>query len=202
MINITKWPVIIVANYRTGSTVFAQHLAKINNVPVYLEPWQHINAQTSEFNEHIHWLKKDFYDHYKSGNTMYVLKVMPDQIHKDTPYEKILASDSFKIKLHRENEIDNIISQYISNMRQKWVTEKNEPYYRYTLPIDYNVLLAAITSVTRGNFYLNNLNYEFDQDLSYESLGEIKSSIFEKTRPPENINEIRAAVVTMFNNLF
>ena len=197
-----KWPVIIVANYRTGSTVYATHLSNLYNVPGYLEPWHPMRNRGNNWGPHTNGVKQNFYNHYHSKDNRYVLKFMPDQINKLTPYNTLLNSNCFKIKLYREDEIASIVSNYIGTMKKNWQTFSNEAVKRYTLEIDDDFILIAISTITQNNFWLHNLDVDYDKVITYESLGTITGTNFVKTHMPDNIVDIRNRVTEIYNNLY
>lgn len=201
-IKITQWPAIIVANYRTGSTVYATHLAKQHDVPYYLEPWHRPDLRGDSWGPHVNGMKQNFYDHYRSGDKKYILKFMPDQINKFTPYAGLLKSNCFKIKLYRENEIDNIISNYVALLRKKWWSQSNDTFENYTLDIDDSRINRSIHNITQNNFWLHSLNIEYDEIITYESLGMIPSDDYVKTHMPDNLEDIRKRITEIYNNLY
>ena len=201
-IGINKWPVIIVANYRSGSTVYATHLANLYGVPYYLEPWHTKQNRGKHWGPHVNGLKKDFYNHYHSNDNRYILKFMPDQINKLNPYDKLLKSNCYKIKLYREDEIASIVSQYISIMRRKYWTTSNEITKNYSLEINDDVIIRSIFSTTRNNFWINELNVDYDKVITYESLGTITTTDYVKTYMPDNIVDIRNRVIEIYKNLY
>ena len=201
-IQINKWPVIIVANYRTGSTVYATHLAKHYNVTLFLEPWHQKRNRGPHWGPHVNGLKKDFYNHYHSNDNRYILKFMPDQINKFTPYDKLLKSNCYKIKLYRESDIDSVVSKYVASMKEKWWTSSDESVQKYTLDIDNDMILSAISNITQNNFWLNELNVDYDEVITYESLGIITTTEYVKTYMPDNIADIRNRVIEIYNNLY
>jgi hypothetical protein len=201
-IEITRWPGIIVANYRTGSTVYATYLAKKYNVPYYLEPWNRHELRGDNWGTHVSGMKQNFYDHFHSNDSKYILKFMPDQINKFTPYAMLLNSNCFKIKLYRENEIDNIISNYIAATRKKWWTQPTETPESYTLKIDDLLIEKAISVITQNNFWLHSLNIKYDEIITYESLGIIPPNDFIKTHMPDNLEDIRNRITDIYNNLY
>lgn len=79
-IEINRWPVIVVANYRSGSTVYATYLSSLYNVPCYLEPWHTKETRGDDWGPHVNGIKQNFYDHYHSKDNKYILKFMPDNI--------------------------------------------------------------------------------------------------------------------------
>lgn len=201
-IEITRWPAIIVANYRTGSTVYATHLAKKHNVPCFLEPWQISKKQGTNWGPHTNGMKQPFYDHFHSSDKNYILKFMPDQISKCNPYAMLLKSDCFKIKLYRENEIDTIVSNYVGILREKWWTCPGETSQNYTLLIEDSHILTSIFITTQNNFWLDALNVDYDEIISYESLGIIPPADYIKTHMPDNLADIRNRVIEIYNNLY
>ena len=201
-IEISKWPVIIVANYRSGSTVYATHLSNLYDVPYYLEPWHTPETRGKKWGPHVNGVKQDFYDHYHSKDSKYILKFMPDQINKLTPYSALLNSNCFKIKLYRQDEIASIVSSYISFMRGKWWTTSNEITKNYSLEINDDVIIRSIYMITRNNFCLHNLNINYDKVITYESLGTISKTEYVKTHMPDNIVDICNRVTEIYNNLY
>ena len=201
-IQINKWPVIIVANYRTGSTVYATHLGKQYNVPYYLEPWHPKRRRDNNWGPHVNGIKKNFHNHYHSNDNRYILKFMPDQINKLTPYGKLLKSNCYKIKLYRESDIDSVVSNYVGSMKKKWWTSSDESVQKYTLDIDDDMILIAISTITQNNFWLNELNVDYDEVITYESLGTITTTEYVKTYMPDNIADIRNRVIEIYNNLY
>jgi hypothetical protein len=201
-IKINRWPAIIVANYRTGSTVYATHLAKQHNVPYYLEPWNRPELRGDNWGPHVNGMKQNFYEQFHSRDNKYILKFMPDQINKFTPYAMLLKSNCFKIKLYRENEIDNIISNYVAAVRKKWWAHPTETFENYTLKIDDSQINKSIGVTTQNNFWLHSLNVEYDEILTYESLGIIPPEDYIKTHMPDNLEDIRNRITEIYNNLY
>jgi hypothetical protein len=189
-------------NYRTGSTVLATHLGEQYGVEYFLEPWIPIENRGSSYGPEIYGLKEKFHYFYKSGRSDFVIKFMPDQISKLTPYRELLEGDGFKIKLYRENEIESIVSNYLGTIRNKWWTTAHEEDETYTVPIKKGTISSSIMRITHNNYLLDTLDYEYDLTISYESLGFIPSSSYKKTSMPDNIEELRAAIVETYNELY
>ena len=201
-IEITRWPAIIIANYRTGSTVYATHLAKQHNVQYYLEPWHQLELRGDTWGPHVNGTKQNFYDHYHSSDNKYILKFMPEQISKFTPYAMLFKSICFKIKLYRENEIDNILSHYVAKIRKKWWANPNETFENYTIAVDDLQIDKSIFCITQNNFWLDSLNVEYDEIITYESLGMIPANDYVKTHMPDNLEDIRKRITEIYNNLY
>jgi len=202
MISITKWPVIVLGNYRSGSTVLATHLGKENNVPYFLEPWAETKNRHDRYGDHVYGLKENFYHFYKSGRSDFIIKFMPNQISRVTPYRQLLEGQGFKIKLYRDNEIDSIVSYYVAEERKKWWTYPGEVIEDYSLEIKEKTILGSIEAITRNNFLLDKLDYDYDLVVSYESLGLIPPRDYVKTTMPNNIEDIRRSIVEVYNKLY
>jgi hypothetical protein len=201
-IEITRWPAIIVANYRSGSTVYTTHLAKQHNVPCYLEPWHRSELRGDNWGPHVNGMKQNFYEQFHIGDNKYILKFMPDQINKFTPYDMLLKSNCFKIKLYRENEIDNIVSNYVAAMRKKWWSLPTETFNNYILELDELQINKSIIVTTQNNFWLHSLNVEYDEIVTYESMGLIPPTDYIKTHMPDNLEDIRNRITEIYNNLY
>ena len=127
---------------------------------------------------------------------------MPEQINKFTPYAMLLKSNCFKIKLYRENEIDNILSHYVAKVRKKWWATPNETFENYTIALDDLQIDKSIFCITQNNFWLDSLNVEYDEILTYESLGMIPANDYVKTHMPDNLEDIRKRITEIYNNLY
>jgi len=201
-ISVSSWPIVIVANYRTGSTVLAKFLGKKYDVPVFLEPWQRVRDRQSNYGKNVNGLQQHFHDTYHSGNKKYVLKIMPDQISRFAPYLEILHGDCHKIKLIRENVVDNILSAYVLNLTNRPTMVPDFKIEPYSLPIDTCKVQASIYLITHVNFLLESLDFGYDQTITYESLGIIDSSDCAKIQMPTNVNEIRQEIQRVYNELY
>jgi LPS sulfotransferase NodH len=203
MINlkITKWPVVIIASPRTGSTALAKYLADKNQVPYFLEPWHSSINRGLNWEESVHGVKKNFYDFYKNKeHNKYLLKIFADQINCFTPYEEILNS-CFKIRLTRENVIDQHVSRYISMQNNKWRQDTNEKIKPYTVEIDTNIMLDCIAANSNLDYLIRNLNIKWDADITYESLDFTQQGRDAKTYPPTNLEEIRSKIIEIYNSI-
>jgi hypothetical protein len=187
-VHINKWPIVIITYPRTGSTALAEYLAKKYQVPAFLEPWYPYDKRNAEWGEEVFGVKKNFYDFYRNKyNRKYVLKIFANQINHFTPYEQILSTNCFKIKLTRENFIDNCVSRYIAENHKKWWQFKNEIVEPYTVKIDTDIMINSIAQTSFSNYLTNNLNINWDLELTYESLNFEQQDEYAKTFPPLNL---------------
>lgn len=190
--NINKFPIVIIANSRTGSTALANKIAKIYNITnfsdgAYIEPHKH--------KRHVKQLWKDFVLH---NNKKIVVKMIAYQIGQAYMYEQILNADSFKIKLLRRNKVDEITSAYIAKERGLYHQKKDDVIDNSDIPINEERIALAIDRVMKVEKIIDELDYVFDLELYYEDLtfddydiSDVKSTV------PKNINDIKEAVRNM-----
>lgn len=194
-----KFPIIIVANYRSGSTAFATGLAKKLGIPYHLEPYQP-RFKPANFGLTLLGFKENFFHQIRLGDMKFLLKIMPDQIHPSTPYDTLLKMESsYKIKLYREDVMANIVSQYVAMMSGKWWNTKQDKNEPYLLDIDVEKIKDAIQCITYNNYLMNTLSYQYDEIKTYESL-ELPDEDFTKTLMPKNINEVREEITKAYRH--
>lgn len=185
-INITRWPVVVYTNYRSGSSIFSKDLAHKHNVPLFVEP---IRSDAR---------LKNFLYQYHSGIDKFVLKIMPDQVKELKETEEILNSNCFRIKLTRRNIIDQITSYYIASITDKW-GQTEETIDSYNVKIDLNVLRKVIDVIKFNNQMLDESNLNFDHVVYYEDLNFSDiTNWFYKTTSPNNIDIIKKIVTRIY----
>ena len=178
MINfeINKFPVLIVASPRTGSTALGEYIANTYNALYYNEP-----------NMHPEEMKK-FVKNFILDNN-FVLKILPDML-KNGQYpkhimKKMLSSECFKIKLTRKNIIEQIASFYTCRNRKTWTyTETNcKNWIDNYIDIDQQEIKQSTIWVIGQNNLLK--QFKSDISLDYEDLSIIES-VYKKTPRPLN----------------
>lgn len=158
MLNISKHPVIILANYRTGSSALTYKLAELNNIEAFVEP-------------SIKEERQDKFKYHQEISNSYVVKFMPDQLEGNEYYKKLLISpSSYIIKLQRKNKIEQIASYYVAKQTKKWWSLKDEPEEKYFVSIDLNELNFAIDYILKIDRMLDE-HKSFNLQLYYEDLG-------------------------------
>jgi hypothetical protein len=173
---ITRWPAVILANYRTGSSPLCQGLALENSVIAFVEP-SITTERTAEF------LK------CYTTTDQYIVKFMPDQVDNFTHYQELLASDCYKIKLTRKDKAAQIASYYIASIRDKWWTTKTEESKNYFVPIMHDKILHCITHIKQVDSMLESFE-NFDIELYYEDIGIIEDIDRVHSRKPANFNHL------------
>lgn len=192
MIVIEKFPVVLFANFRTGSTVLGNYLANKYDLTYFAEPARPAVPHPS-LGVHHNGVNLNFYNFYHHSNSnRFLVKFMPQQINALNPYKDLLFGNSFKIKLTRQNKIDQIASLYISKKQKKFAQFVNSSNVNeYSVEIDHSMLISSINTITNQNFMLEHLNITYDYECTYESLGYIPDQVYEKTIYPVNYSEIK-----------
>jgi hypothetical protein len=114
---------------------------------------------------------------------------MPDQVEKFTPYQELLASDCYKIKLTRKDKAAQIASYYTASVRDKWWTTKTEESKNYFVPIMHDKILHCITHIKQVDSMLEAFEH-FDTELYYEDIGIIEDIDRVHSRKPANFNHL------------
>jgi LPS sulfotransferase NodH len=181
MIKISKTPVVILANYRSGSTALCRAIANENNILGFSEPSRNPDRC------------KAFIECY-NNNKNYVIKFMPDQFKEFKLYKKILSRDCYKILLTRQNKLDQITSLYIAAMRNVWGRNNKTIQEEYTLSINKKIIDNSIKKILSVDSMLENYREKSDIVLTYEDLGIIKNIDLIKTDQPKNLEEIKEKI--------
>ena len=180
MNEITKWPVVILTNYRTGSSVLGHMLGQRYGVPYFEEPAQH-GGEVDYFIE--------FVEGYTSDK--YVVKFMIDQIQDCHIYQQLLDSECFKIRLMRDDELNQCVSYYIAMNRQVWDQKVEVIENPYEVEVDVRAMTWAATAIHQNNLDLIDSLIKFDLDYKYEELDLSANGIHYKTTPPTNLEAVR-----------
>jgi hypothetical protein len=193
MINITNYPVAVVATPRTGSTALAESLAFRHDLRLFSEPYDTFPPPRRS-DKHYKGTHEDFFNWYTGQRSeQFLVKFMPHQINSLNPFPDIL-NNSFKIKLTREDEVAQISSFYIAEKRQKFFKNNDETSQRFVVPIDETALFQTAGFILNLNYLLDNLKVDWDVEATYESLGIIEGSSKTRSDIPDNVNEINQEV--------
>jgi len=176
MINPTKWPVVILSNYRTGSSALALKLSSDNSVPCFVEP--HVNSER----------QAAFFSVY-GKHDKYIVKFMPDQLSLFSAYKDLLESDCYLIKLQRKNIVEQIASFYLALIRDKWWTKENDVETDYFIPIKTDLIKQSCERILTTETLLNNYN-SVNQTLYYEDLGIFEDIDRKHSLKPKNMNRL------------
>lgn len=206
MIDVPRFPVVIVASPRTGSTALLKYLANKYSVMGFGEIFKNIidliNSDPVTYKKTLK--QREIYSNYKKLNrTDYILKLMPGEITYFSKYEDLLQSkDCFKIRLSRKSLINQVASLYIAESTKNFHTYSTDQLKNYEVKIDKINLIHCIERISNSNFLVKNIKCDYDLDIDYEDLGyleEIKGEqahtiIFHK---PTNFEEVKKAITDL-----
>lgn len=173
-----KFPILILANYRTGSSSFNHILSHNNNLDKFNEPHYEPDQMTI------------LADKVENNENNFSVKFMPDQINDYQIYQTIYSSDCYKIKLQRRDKIAQIASYYIACVSGIWHSEN--PMIRgekCLIPIYQDDINYSINKILDNDKMLDEMNVNFDQELYYEDLN-LENSNAVKLNFPGNYNGI------------
>ena len=172
MFNPTRFPIILYANYRTGSSALCTKLANQFDLVEFTEP---------------HYDPEILQALIDMSHDNYIVKFMPDQ---PVPiYKQLLASNAYIIKLYREDKVEQIASFYIAMMTGRWHMDI-DLLSEYSVPIDSNVIQQSINIIQSNDRMLDECNA--DITVTYEQLDYIEYGI--KTQQPTNYAEIKDTI--------
>ena len=180
---IQKFPILIVATPRTGSTSLLHHISsKYNIYNIFNEP----NIQTT------HWIS--VLTSFMNRKIPFVVKLMS----KHVPMVENIEN-YYIIKLSRKNHIEQCVSMYIArklNIWERTSEEKNEFY----IEIDTELIIDSIREIKIAKKDFDNLPINADLSLFYEDL-EFSGSNIIKNPLPSNIFHIRQTVINFYDNV-
>lgn len=177
--------IVVLANYRTGSTAFCHTLSKMHRIPNLSELLQRDKTQD---------------DYNKINFDSYVVKIMPDQVFE--PIFSELIKTSVVYGLYRRDIVEQITSYFVSTQRNVW---QNFNYAdKETYSIDYNIeqLTAAVNRIV-------NLNKDYKEKMKPLCVKEyvfediqplLRASGFKRYNRPTNYEELLATVKQLVNN--
>lgn len=180
MIKITKWPAIVIANYRTGSSPFAYKLGVDNKVAAFIEP-----TITNE-------RQQAFTDFLKTSQP-YVVKFMPDQVDRLAHYQTLLESDCYKIKLQRKNKVEQIASYYLALVKGKWFTAEHEQESDYFIPVISEKIDYSIDKILSVDKLLDKITV-VDQTIYFEDLPVFDDIDRKPSLKPKNLQRLYSLI--------
>lgn len=179
MINVTRFPVVIFASPRTGSTSLTHHIQRLYpGNSCFCEP---------DLRELDHFLQ------YSSSYTNYIVKIMAKNIHK-YPNDLICSPDNFFIKIYRKSIVDQIASNYIARERNMWYYLSNSGVLDLPIPIDPLKIKENIAIINGYNEALNRVDIKFDLEIAYEDLPPLSGNDHIITPKPINYNDLKTTI--------
>ena len=200
MFTIDKFPVVIVAAPRTGSTALLKKIVAAYGLHQIIEPYMPVNEILHLSSKKQAGVARDRHtlsDFLKNQQDKFALKFMPSEISYQTPYPLILnSSDTYKIKLLRKNVDKQIASLYIATETSRYHQTTKDKIETFELPLKKLNLLNCMETICHANFICDNLPYFFDIQIYYEELGNITDAVtadggvLTYTQKPINYDEI------------
>lgn len=154
LISINK-PILVFANYRTGSTVLGNYIARTKNILNFPELFN-INST-------------NLLEKAQNTTTNFMCSIMPD--HLDQFQHSFLDNDNnYKIKLTRNDKIAQITSLYIAGQLHKYhccIDDNIPPYY---LSIDNNIIDMQINIINDGDRLSELFPIKYDITIDYSEI--------------------------------
>lgn len=164
---------MIVSSPRTGSTALATTIANEWGLKLFVEP-----SRTQQG-----------FDQFKSvDTTSWVAKeLVRDYCDNYSPENKNFSL----IRLRRRNQVQQIVSMYISKYRNKWsyIRENLNQYNKEIIPLNDAVLQTQIEFTVRHNYMCDELK-NVDHDLYYEDIVKLFNTGMSPTPYPANYKDL------------
>jgi len=175
-LDITKWPVVIIASPRTGSTAIANHIHSMYpDTTLFMEP----NFDSYAMTEYLT---------YSSVNSKYILKLLGSSI---PLYPRtILDHSAYKIKVIRRDYTSQIASHYLARTRNIWTYAHTTTQFD-PVAIDIDSIKQSIIMVRYDRDIVDRISA--DCTLVYEDFTSFRSPTY-KTPYPANYSELIDAI--------
>jgi hypothetical protein len=162
----TKWPKVIIASPRTGSTAIANHIhSSYPDSRLFMEP----NFDNYAMAEYLK---------YSERNNQYVLKLLGSSI--PLYPSRILDNSVYKIKVIRRDYTSQIASHYLARTRNIWIYTHNTTMFD-PVEIDVNSIKQSIVMVRYDRDIVDKIIA--DCTLVYEDFTNICSPTVSTPRP-------------------
>ena len=139
-----------------------------------------------------------FKNYLNDTGSNYVLKIMAQHIETNPTYQSILSNDCYKIKLTRENKLEQIVSHYVGWTTKIWNSDdKFARGEKYIVEIDKQEINNIILDHIRYEKSFDQLDIKFDEEHTYEELlttVDLNKSTIAKIVPPTNYNLLKRVI--------
>jgi hypothetical protein len=204
MIDAPRWPVLIIATPRSGSTELAFQIWKRINQQRY--PNEHIETGCSldHLPDSVHcFIEPDKHEQdaaildtmLANNNHNYIAKFIVSQTDNNERLADVLKTDCYKIKLDRDSLEDQAISLYIATVARRW-DQHTATVEDFSVPINVQELRNSVNIIKGRKRQLQSLDIEFDLSLTYEDLDFSNPVDCYKNTEPTNMNVIRQLIRT------
>jgi LPS sulfotransferase NodH len=150
------WNIVIIANYRTGSTALGDLLSQLTGLPF--------------LDEAFHFCPSSRKDNFESKKQS-IIKIMPDQLPPEEHWD-LLFNNSFIIGLRREDFAAQALSFAISSYLKVWHQEKTADLVikDSSIVVPINHIIGPAKALWRKQQQWNDCQSFFDIELCYEQL--------------------------------
>jgi hypothetical protein len=201
MIDIKKFPIIIISSPRTGSTPLAFEFKNRYNVKLFNELF---TRTVSAANQNIHLDDQlNLLSFIENNNNNFILKFHVKELYK-YPKDILKMIENHQctlIRIRRRDIVSQIASFYIETKRDIWgyykkynKTKRIDEFINSEIPINFT-LIECIGTIIDINDTLDKLTFSFDNDIWYEDLI-FKDETFITTPKPKNYNLIKETIKT------
>lgn len=179
--NVTKFPIVLIAPPRSGSSVICSQIGLDFNL-------KHYNDVTYSTIENA---KEEFLE-FIQNNNQYVLKFHAFDIDKYPKWliDNIYNGLTYNIKVTRTNKLLHLASVYIARKRKLYHYDRvNLNDYSGPIEIDRRYIVKCFTELQKTIIELDELPIPFDTVLNYEDC-KYEEYACVKTPQPSNYNEL------------
>lgn len=179
-------PILLVTSPRTGSSALAELLSVKNDYTLYNEPsW--------DYKKLHHFLSVcELYSRY-------ILKETALHLKKYYP-TTFLNRDFYTILLRRRSVENQILSLYISTVRNTYAYRLNDISINDDIVLDVDKLVKSIKHIKICNSAVDKYNFKVDLELYYEDL-DYNESKYLITPKPKNYVEFKNKALAIIKEL-
>ena len=185
-----RYPVVILASPRSGSTALANHIhGKLEDVLLFQEP-----------DSILPWFS-NFLETAKTTN-QYVVKIQTNRLNlypKEMLDYLIHSSEPYRVCIRRRNKIEQSLSRYIATTRNKWVYQTTG-ISEDIIPINNARIKNHIQLLETEIAILDSIGATYDTTIWYEDF-DFGESDGIKTPKPKNYEELYTAATNIYNTI-
>jgi hypothetical protein len=183
-----RYPVVILASPRSGSTALANHIhGKLEDVLLFQEP-----------DSILPWFS-NFLETAKTTN-QYVVKIQTNRLNlypKEMLDYFIHSSEPYRVCIRRRNKIEQSLSRYIATTRNKWVYQTTG-ISEDIIPINNARIKNHIQLLETEIAILDSIGATYDTTIWYEDF-DFSELDGVKTPKPKNYEELYTAFTNIIN---
>lgn len=170
---LTNQSIVVLANYRSGSTAFCDYLSKTTGAQNFDELFQD---------------GKDFSFYEKIKHNRFIIKIQPNQIPQQ--YWPELVANCFVIGLYRKSMLDQISSFYLGHCTGTWHYQTSQTG-AYTVNIDRLDLEDQCRYLLEMNQQYQANRHYCNIELAYEDIiQDLKISDYKRYPKPNNFDQL------------